>query len=248
MSRREFAKKVAAQQDAIARRGFKPVRRELLRAMTVAGRRYEFSGTVVLPDDFTKRLAVAISAIHMDAVTAAVDISRVQAKSATPALEYKFDWPSLAKRFAFEFAETHMGSKIQSIRKTLIGNVTAIIKVGMASGEGQDAIAARILSVAKSITKTQAATVARTEVHGASGYAAMRSAEVVGDNTLLEQEWLTTRDGREREAHSEADGQRVPLGGQFYVGGEHLSFPGDPSGSAENVINCRCVAATVLKG
>ena len=27
----------------------------------------------------------------------------------------------------------------------------------------------------------------------------------------------------------------------FSVGGEQLEYPGDPSGSAENVINCKCV-------
>ena len=31
------------------------------------------------------------------------------------------------------------------------------------------------------------------------------------------------------------------LDGEFIVGGEALSYPGDPKGSADNVINCRCV-------
>jgi len=29
------------------------------------------------------------------------------------------------------------------------------------------------------------------------------------------------------------------------VGGERLMYPGDPSGSAENVINCRCAVGHI---
>ena len=29
----------------------------------------------------------------------------------------------------------------------------------------------------------------------------------------------------------------------FLVGGEQLLYPGDPAGSSENVINCRCSVA-----
>lgn len=52
--------------------------------------------------------------------------------------------------------------------------------------------------------------------------------------------WLTILDGRERLAHGEANGQEVPLSRRFLVGGELLNFPGDPSGSLPNIINCRC--------
>lgn len=47
-------------------------------------------------------------------------------------------------------------------------------------------------------------------------------------------------DGRVRPAHLVADGQEVPEGEPFIVDGELLMFPGDPKGSPENVINCRC--------
>jgi len=36
------------------------------------------------------------------------------------------------------------------------------------------------------------------------------------------------------------DGVRVPLNENFNVDGEMLEYPGDPSGSAGNIINCRC--------
>ena len=41
----------------------------------------------------------------------------------------------------------------------------------------------------------------------------------------------------------DADGQVRAIGDTFDVDGEQLAYPGDPSGSAGNVINCRCTIA-----
>lgn len=43
-----------------------------------------------------------------------------------------------------------------------------------------------------------------------------------------------------RDAHAAAHGQRKNKNGFFGVGGEYLRYPGDPKGSAGNVINCQC--------
>jgi len=59
--------------------------------------------------------------------------------------------------------------------------------------------------------------------------------------------WLTAIDGRERDAHNAAHGQERRLGELFEVGGEMLTGPGDPNGSAGNIINCRCTRKAVLK-
>lgn len=50
----------------------------------------------------------------------------------------------------------------------------------------------------------------------------------------------STIDTRTREAHFAADGQVVALDQPFVVDGEELDYPGDPNGSGDNVINCRC--------
>ncbi len=51
-----------------------------------------------------------------------------------------------------------------------------------------------------------------------------------------------------REAHVLADGQIVPLEDFFFVDGESLFEPGDPRGSAGNIINCRCSSIPFLDG
>lgn len=58
---------------------------------------------------------------------------------------------------------------------------------------------------------------------------------------IEETEWLSSRDGKVRPSHEEADGQRAPMNGFFDIGGEELKYPGDPNGSAENTIGCRCI-------
>jgi hypothetical protein len=56
----------------------------------------------------------------------------------------------------------------------------------------------------------------------------------------LEKTWIATLDGKTRDTHFAADGQRAPLAGTFTVGNAALAFPGDPAGPASEVRNCRC--------
>lgn len=58
--------------------------------------------------------------------------------------------------------------------------------------------------------------------------------------------WRATGGPRTRDAHAEADGQSKPWGVPFEVGGELLMYPGDPSGSAANIISCRCHESTEI--
>lgn len=52
--------------------------------------------------------------------------------------------------------------------------------------------------------------------------------------------WTTVGDDRVRDDHLFAEGQEQRPGEPFDVGGESLLYPGDPDGSDENVMNCRC--------
>lgn len=72
------------------------------------------------------------------------------------------------------------------------------------------------------------------------------SHEVMLGVGVKRKEWLTAIDGRERPEHAAANGQVVAIDAPFEVGGEALMFPGDPSGSPEMTINCRCTALPVL--
>jgi uncharacterized protein with gpF-like domain len=89
--------------------------------------------------------------------------------------------------------------------------------------------------------------IARTETHTAANYGAQQAAELTGLN--MKREWVSAQDDRTRDTseadHVDADGQTVGMKEPFTVSGEKLMFPGDPSGSAANVINCRCAVVFI---
>lgn len=80
--------------------------------------------------------------------------------------------------------------------------------------------------------------IARTEVISASNAGSRYAAKQTG--LQLEKEWVATADKRTRKSHKKADGQRRGIDEPYEVGGHKLMYPGDPSGAAEEVIQCRC--------
>lgn len=88
----------------------------------------------------------------------------------------------------------------------------------------------------------RAMVIARTESGGAwngSQTAAYR-ADAERLRVDLYKSWLAADDERTRPTHVAADGQTVPLDGEYIVGGFRMDYPLDPAGPAHEVINCRC--------
>jgi hypothetical protein len=93
----------------------------------------------------------------------------------------------------------------------------------------------------------QAERLVRTEATNAANYATMQSAQDIFPGADMQKEWIAASDERTRAAHREANGQIVDFNKPFIVKGEELMRPGDPRGSASNVINCRCSMAPFPK-
>lgn len=70
--------------------------------------------------------------------------------------------------------------------------------------------------------------------------AAFSAANVTGAQAV--RTWVTVGDAKVRPEHAAADGQQVGIGENFSVGGEDLMYPCDPSGSAAQIMGCRCTA------
>lgn len=98
--------------------------------------------------------------------------------------------------------------------------------------------------------ENRATVVARTEAIGALNAARMDSFRALAEEEggTFEKIWLSTEDSRTRPTHALADQQRVPLESPFTVGGSALMFPGDPTGPADEVIQCRCSMLLVEQG
>lgn len=93
----------------------------------------------------------------------------------------------------------------------------------------------------------RAVRIARTEIVSASNHGSLIGAKSTG--LQLKKVWIATRGDRTRDAHKDMDGRSVNMNekfrvdvydGKIKIGDELLEHPGDPKGSAGNVINCRC--------
>ena len=133
---------------------------------------------------------------------------------------------------------TDGAAKVKGITETTRKRIQHEIAQGIANEETIDQIVTRIDGLyLDSIIPNRSETIARTETISASNQASMFGARATGLD--LDKEWIATRDGRTREDHADADGQRVPLDQPFVVGGVEMDTPGTSGDPAED-INCRC--------
>ena len=143
--------------------------------------------------------------------------------------------------------ENRGAEKVVQITETTKKTIAKIIDEEIQEGHGIREIARAIDRgvMLEEIIPNRSLVIARTETISASNLGSLMGAESTGLDLL--KEWIATRDERTREDHMAADGQRVDLHAEFSIGGESLEFPGDPKGSAEQVIQCRCVTGYVPK-
>lgn len=136
--------------------------------------------------------------------------------------------------------------KVTLISETTRAQLRNIVGAGRADGLGVLEIARHIRNdIGGIIGPVRARSIARTEVHSAANAAQLFAAEALG-REAMKREWIAAGDERTREEHAAADGQVVALEQPFSVGGEFLMYPGDPDGSPENIIQCRCTTGFIL--
>jgi HK97 family phage portal protein len=138
-----------------------------------------------------------------------------------------------------DFIDALVAQKVVMITDTTVQLLKQDVYEGINRGESIDEIAARIdRRYLDQIIPNRSVVIARTEVIGASNYGSRAAAKQTGLN--LKKEWLATHDKRTRDTHSIADGQTREMDEPYEIGGSRLMFPGDPSGAAKEVIQCRC--------
>lgn len=164
----------------------------------------------------------------------------------------RFPWDQRVRATAY-LAEVR--NRLVRVPDEVYGLVAHEVAVGVNSGEGIPELRKRIDTVLSTSGserwQNRATVIARTEAIGALNAGRMESFMAMAEeepDVAFETIWLSTDDSRTRETHVEADGQRVPLGSPFLVGGFQLWFPGDPMGPPQEVIQCRCVPLLVEQG
>lgn len=144
------------------------------------------------------------------------------------------------------------GAKLTEITGTTFKQSTMIIeaavKESVTAGLSERATGQLIrqrMSDKSAVSVARSRVIARTEVHAASQAGVQMAAEEM--DIPAKKEWISALGDSTREDHADADGQVRSLQDAFIVGGESLMYPGDPSGSAEQVINCRCSEGIVIE-
>lgn len=147
--------------------------------------------------------------------------------------------------FVADFITTRANQLAGGVTRATYDAITEALAEGVGEGEGIPDLSARIRGVFEHCSEVRAERIARTEVIG--GYGAATRAAITGlpADVVAGVQWIATRDGRTRETHATADGQIVAASEPFQVGGSSMLYPGDPSGPADEVVNCRCAMAAL---
>ncbi len=121
------------------------------------------------------------------------------------------------------------------------------ITSGILQGESVGKLANRVQNLSDA-NRAGAIRNARTAVTGAQNGGRQASYDRAKEMGLkLRKRWIATKDMRTRHEHAMLDGQTVELDKPFEIDGHKLMFPGDPTGLARLVWNCRCTMRTVEK-
>lgn len=212
---------------------------EIRRATLAMLAQYEATGTAPrLPEDHERRIADIYRQMAEVGIETFGERIVSQGKHAGLILEQK-SFVEFFRRLALDYIGLEMiRRRITSVTETTRQQIINQITAGQNAGEGIAAIAKRISDNVGIISRQRGALIARTETHGAANFGADGAARATG--LKLRKEWVAAEDERTRVEHAEANGQVVDMDQAFEVGGEMLMYPGDPAGSAGNIINCRC--------
>lgn len=166
-------------------------------------------------------------------------------------LDIEFGGAQLAAELGIDFAMAPSEAlrylavrqpKIVGINTTTWDELKATLSEGIASGEGFEALAQRVSEVFADAVGRRAEVIALTETNGAINTGRMIAMREAG---ITHKAWITSHLENTRDTHlaCEREGP-IPIDDLFEANG--LSYPGDPSGPAHEVINCRChlIAAT----
>lgn len=160
---------------------------------------------------------------------------------------------SLFERNVIAFLIQSGGLRIRSVRREYVFFINEIIARGLNDNKTMSQVTTDLDRLFRSRRwyRWQSMRIARTETTTAANLAATIASE--SSNAVMEKVWISSQDARTRRPpeshfdHYDMNGVKVPLAKTFNVSGEELLYPGDPKGSAGNVINCRCTVGQVPK-
>lgn len=153
------------------------------------------------------------------------------------------------EEYVYNLISSEFTQKIAGIDATTQAAIQKALQDGVEQGMSVQDMADMIANgKIPNMDKARALRIARTEVVGASNAGSITGAREMGIEGL-KKKWLVALDGRERPTHAQVSAATIfaPIGidDRFNVGGSLMDYPGDPSGEASEVVNCRCAIGYV---
>jgi len=137
---------------------------------------------------------------------------------------------------------------IKGVGDTAFGQLKTSLSEGLEKGETADQLADRVRGVFNNLGKYESKRIAMTETSAAYGFARHQA---MTDAGIEYKAWVSSHGPHVRPAHAQAEADYgdnpIPIDEPFEVDGEQLMYPGDPTGSPDNIINCQCIQIAVRK-
>lgn len=137
---------------------------------------------------------------------------------------------------------------VSRITESTREQILSVLSQGVTAGESIEQMVRRLES--PELLLWRARLIARTEI--AKG--AFVGRKIAADQSEFEtdKEWISANDHRTRDSHRQVDGEVISYQSRFQVarkkgGADMMEGPGDPDASVENLANCRCSLATVVR-
>lgn len=155
-------------------------------------------------------------------------------------------YESTFMRSIYEWVQTNLGLRITQVNAYTIELIQQLVTDSLDRGYSVSQMRAYLQRTLNSprFNRMRSLRIARTETTTAANHGAYVAA---GESDLvLDKLWISVMDDRTRHDHLIENGQTAPKEENFTMAdGSLLLFPGDPKGSARQVINCRCTLGYV---
>ena len=144
------------------------------------------------------------------------------------------------------WASIYCAREVTRISKTTETRIKKLMEQGVVEKWSNWELSKQIFSLSEIESRIRANTIAITETHNMASKTTHDMA--TSEPSIREKEWFPANDERTREEHFVRDGKfitsgspaRIPVKDLFFVGGEYMRHPGDPSASGKNIVRCRC--------
>lgn len=155
-------------------------------------------------------------------------------------------WARVTNDQAVRYME-QASNRLVGVGETIWTDVRERVTRAVASGMSNEDLKDQIGKLSD-FSEYRADTIARTETISAYVNGDWEGAQLLGEFGPVEKVWVATGDARGREWHTALMDQSLPMDEPFDVDGEPMMYPHDPSGSAFNVVNCRCYIEFLYPG